>query len=102
MNSSAVYPYDVEYADLRYLQESLASSMMTAAEARDLYSQAIGAIYSCGSDAPKAIADLKDDNVSTPTDHLKIRMQLEKIPFLEAVKLMGFRKAIRYQFQRSR
>ena len=35
-------------------------------------------------------------------DRLQVQMQLEKIPFLEAVKLMGFRKAIRYLFQRSR
>lgn len=103
MNSSAVYPYDVEHTELlRYLSEAMTRSMITAEEARDSYSQAIGATYSCGSDAPKAIADLKDDNVGTPTDHLKIRMQLEKIPFLEAVKLMGFCKAIQYQFQRPR
>lgn len=102
MNSSAVYPYDVEYAELRYLSEAMTRSMITVEEARDLYSQAIGAMYSYGSDAPKAIADLKDGNTSTPVDNLKIRMQLEKIPFLEAVKLMGFRKAIRYQFQGSR
>ena len=35
-------------------------------------------------------------------DRLQLRMQLEKIPFLEAVRLIGFRKAIRYLFQRSR
>lgn len=103
MNSSAVYPYDVEHTELlRYLSEAMTRSMITAEEARDLYSQAIGTTYSCGSDAPKAIADLKDGNVNTPADNLKIKMQLEKIPFLEAVKLMGFCKAIRYQFKRSR
>ena len=102
MNSSAVYPYDVEYAELRYLSEAMTRSMIIAEEARDLYSQAIGAMYAYGSDAPKATADLKDRNVNTPADNLKIKMQLEKIPFLEAVKLMGFCKAICYQFQRPR
>lgn len=35
-------------------------------------------------------------------DTLSIRLRLEKIPFTEAVKLMGLREALRYQFQRSR
>lgn len=34
----------------------------------------------------------------TQRDNLEIRMRLEKIPFFEAVRLMGLKRAIRYQF----
>lgn len=91
------------YADNKeYLRLSAQIQHMVAERKTDeMFSKITESLQYCGGNLKtEEIPEPIDPPTPTKRDNLEIRMKIEKIPFFEAVRLMGFKQAIRYQFKR--
>lgn len=122
--NAVLEPGDVDY--LSTIGQSRAvlyadnTPYMTVQQSLDAYMRSMISLKEAQEMTSRAMRKLREESempsVSTPIDFTKppeeirkpvmdtlpIRLRLERIPFTEAIKLMGLREALRYQFQRSR
>lgn len=103
---AVLYANNKPYITVQQSLDAYMRSMISLKEAQEMTSRALRR-YREESEIPNVSPPANFTNppeeIRKPVmDTLPIRLRLERIPFLEAVKLMGLREALRYHFGRSR
>lgn len=93
---AVLYADDKEYLRVRNIHHAEMIGMMKAHKTDEMFSKYMRHYFDNfeHEETPESI----DPPQQSQMDNLEIRMKIEKIPFFEAVRLMGLKRAIRYQF----
>lgn len=91
-----LYADDKEYIRFRNLCHAEMFGIMTAHEVRESFSKSMQHYFD--NFEHEEVSEHIKPPQQNQMDNLEIRMRIEKIPFFEAIRLMGLKRAIRYQF----